>query len=85
MAKDQYFLIRPVREHAGNDQYSDLILADLIKEGYQGEELLAKFRKKQAELRGAVQHLIDESQKAAQQQDKDNEQTKELFGDVMKD
>lgn len=33
--KDQYILIRPVRENLGSDQYSDFILADLIKEGYQ--------------------------------------------------
>ncbi|GBF73431.1 hypothetical protein PA598K_01720 [Paenibacillus sp. 598K] len=33
-----------------NDQYSDLILADLIKAGYEGDELLAKFREKQTAL-----------------------------------
>lgn len=83
--KDQYILIRPVREHTGNDQFADLILADLIKEGYQGDELLAKFREKQSALHGAVQHLITDSQEAARQRDKDDDQTKELFGDVMGD
>lgn len=82
--KDQYILIRPVKEHANSDQYADLILADLIKEGYQGDELLAKFREKQTGLREAVQHLIHESHKAAQQRDNDD-QTQELFGDVMDD
>ncbi|OBR68137.1 hypothetical protein A7K91_07825 [Paenibacillus oryzae] len=82
--KDQYILIRPVKEHTNSDQYADLILADLIKEGYQGDELLAKFREKQTGLREAVQHLIHESHKAAQQRDNDD-QTQELFGDVMDD
>ncbi len=82
--KDQYILIRPVKELTNSDQYSDLILADLIKEGYQGDELLAKFREKQTALRSAVQHLIHESHKAAQQRSNDD-QTQELFGDVMDD
>ena len=82
--KDQYILIRPVKEHTNSDQYADLILADLIKEGYQGDELLAKFREKQTGLLEAVQHLIHESHKAAQQRDNDD-QTQELFGDVMDD
>ncbi|NMO94526.1 hypothetical protein [Paenibacillus lemnae] len=54
--KDQYILIRPVREEAGGDHFADLILADLIKDGYEGDELLAKFREQQAALRGAVKN-----------------------------
>ncbi|MBO2942971.1 hypothetical protein JJQ72_03125 [Paenibacillus sp. F411] len=82
--KDQCILIRPVREDMGSDHFSDMILADLIQEGYEGKELLGKFREKQTALRGAVQHLITESGDAARQYKKDS-QTEELFTDVMGD
>ncbi|QCT02827.1 hypothetical protein E6C60_2112 [Paenibacillus algicola] len=68
----------------GSDHFSDMILADLIQEGYEGKELLGKFREKQTALRGAVQHLITESGDAARQYKKDS-QTEELFTDVMGD
>lgn len=63
--KDIMIVIRPVREYPGNDYFADLILADLIQQGFQGNELLAKFREKQRAVRGAVQHFITESGKVA--------------------
>lgn len=63
--QDNVIVIRPVREQAGNDQFADLILADLIKEGFAGEKLLAEFRKRQAELPKAVQRIIADSKQAA--------------------
>jgi bifunctional DNA-binding transcriptional regulator/antitoxin component of YhaV-PrlF toxin-antitoxin module len=77
-------IIRPVRENAGNDYFSDLILADLLKEGYSGDELLAKFREKQSELHAAVKNLIAESGEAASNFNGVDE-TEALFGDVMGD
>ena len=77
-------LLRPVREYPENDHFADLILADLIEDGYEGNELLTKFREKQEALRDAVNDLIKESGDAAGHFDKENDQTKELFGDVMK-
>ncbi len=81
--QDNVIVIRPVREQAGNDQFADLILADLIKEGFAGEKLLAEFRKRQAALPKAVQRIIADSKQAALDHKKD--QTEELFGDVMED
>jgi bifunctional DNA-binding transcriptional regulator/antitoxin component of YhaV-PrlF toxin-antitoxin module len=77
-------IIRPVRENAGNDYFSDLILADLLKEGYSGDALLAKFREKQNELHAAVKNLIAESGEAARNFNGVDE-TEALFGDVMGD
>lgn len=77
-------IIRPVRENVGSDQFADLILADLIKEGYGGEELLVEFRQRQASLRHSVKEWIAEAQEAARNlKGTGDEQMKELFGDVM--
>ncbi|MEJ8305903.1 AbrB/MazE/SpoVT family DNA-binding domain-containing protein [Saccharibacillus sacchari] len=81
--QDNVIIIRPVREQTGSDQFADLILADLIHEGYAGDELLAKFREKQAQMPKAVQRIIADSKQAALDHKKD--QTEELFGDVMED
>jgi bifunctional DNA-binding transcriptional regulator/antitoxin component of YhaV-PrlF toxin-antitoxin module len=82
--KGNHIIIRPVRENAGNDYFADLILADLIHEGFTGTELLAKFREKQSEFHGAVKKLIAESGEAARNFNGVDE-TEALFGDVMGD
>ncbi|WP_281883682.1 AbrB/MazE/SpoVT family DNA-binding domain-containing protein [Paenibacillus sp. YYML68] len=84
--KGNHIIMRPVREHTGSDYFADLILADLIKEGYTGEQLLAKFREKQAELQVAVQQLIAESADVARSyRGTGEDETKKLFGDVIED
>lgn len=83
--KGNHIIIRPIREHVANDYFSDLILADLIEEGYKDQELLQKFREKQAELHGAVKTLIAESEEAARNYQTGDDETDELFGDVMED
>ena len=82
--KGNNIIIRPVRENAGNDYFGDLILADLLKEGYAGDELLAKFRERQSELHASVKNLIAESGEAARNFNGEDE-TESLFGDVMGD
>jgi bifunctional DNA-binding transcriptional regulator/antitoxin component of YhaV-PrlF toxin-antitoxin module len=82
--KGNNIIIRPVRENAGNDYFSDLILADLLKEGYSDQALLDKFREKQRELHTAVKNLIAESGEAARNFNGVDE-TEALFGDVMGD
>jgi hypothetical protein len=39
-------------------EVSEYILADLIKEGYSGEELLAAFKKRRSLIKPAVQDMI---------------------------
>jgi bifunctional DNA-binding transcriptional regulator/antitoxin component of YhaV-PrlF toxin-antitoxin module len=81
--RGNHIIIRPVRENVGND-FADLILADLIKEGYVGEELLVKFRERQAELRHAAKDMIAEAQEAARKlKGSGDDQMNELFGDIM--
>ena len=57
-------VIRPVRGSSGGE-FSEQILADLINEGFSGNELLEKFRERQAKVRPAVEAMISEAEKAA--------------------
>lgn len=84
--RGNHIIMRPVREHVGNDYFADLILADLIKEGFTGEQLLEKFRQKQGELHVAIKKLIAESDKTARSfKGTGDDETEDIFGDVMGD
>jgi len=49
--------IRPVNDNAGGE-FAEVILKDLISQGYSGEELLAKFKETNRKIRPAVEKLI---------------------------
>ena len=57
-------VIRPVKEQSSGD-FAEQILADLISQGYSGNELLEKFRQTQKQIRPAVQNILAEAKKAA--------------------
>ncbi|WP_424767648.1 AbrB/MazE/SpoVT family DNA-binding domain-containing protein [Paenibacillus sp. sgz302251] len=48
--KGNTIIMRPVCETAGTEFIADFLLADLIKEGYTGDQLLDKFRERQHEF-----------------------------------
>jgi hypothetical protein len=54
-------LIRPIRI-TGGGEFSEQILADLISQGYQGTDLLEKFKEYNKEIRPAVLKLLDETE-----------------------
>lgn len=57
-------VIRPAKEISGGE-FAEQILADLIKQGVSGEELLSQFKLKQAQVRPAVEKMISEAEEAA--------------------
>ncbi len=57
-------VIRPVQVASGGE-FAEQILADLIKAGLSGEALLVAFKKKQAQVRPAVQAMIEEAESVA--------------------
>ncbi|MCD8131955.1 MAG: AbrB/MazE/SpoVT family DNA-binding domain-containing protein [Lachnospiraceae bacterium] len=57
-------IIRPAN-HTDSGEFADLILEDLINEGYSGKALLAEFRKRQSRVRPAVEKMIREADQAA--------------------
>ena len=54
-------LIRPVRTANSND-FSEQILADLISQGYEGQELLEKFKEYSKAVRPAVIKLLKDNE-----------------------
>ncbi|RJG17020.1 AbrB/MazE/SpoVT family DNA-binding domain-containing protein [Paenibacillus thiaminolyticus] len=81
--KGNIIIMRQVREQTGHDSFADLILEDLIKEGFSGDQLLTKFRERQAELHVAIKNVITESEEAARNFRTTNDETADLFGDIM--
>ena len=53
-------VIRPVKVQSGWE-FSEQILADLIAQGYSGEQLLERFKTEQKKVRPAVERLIEEA------------------------
>lgn len=61
---DGMIIIEPIRPN-GNSLFAEQILAELIAEGYNGVELLAEFKKRQAKVRPAVEKLLEAARGAA--------------------
>ncbi|MCX6383557.1 MAG: AbrB/MazE/SpoVT family DNA-binding domain-containing protein [Actinobacteria bacterium] len=61
--QNNVIVIRPVRE--GDGEFDEQILADLISQGFSGQELLAKFKDIRHQIRPAVESLLDEARLAA--------------------
>ena len=57
-------VIRPVRDSGG--EFDEQILADLISQGFSGQDLLVKFKETRRQIRPAVERLLDEANLASQ-------------------
>ncbi|MBQ4648155.1 MAG: AbrB/MazE/SpoVT family DNA-binding domain-containing protein [Clostridia bacterium] len=57
-------IIRPASRNTGGE-FAEQILADLIKQGLSGDELLLRFKEKQAQVRPAVEAVIAKAEDAA--------------------
>lgn len=57
-------IIRPVKTNSGGE-FAEQILAELIKEGLSGDELLQEFKARQSKVRPAVEAMIAEAGEAA--------------------
>ena len=58
-------VIRPVKI-SSNGEFAEQILADLIAKGYNGEELLEKFKIAQKEVKQAVENVLEEAERVAE-------------------
>ena len=50
-------VLRPVKENTSGE-FAEQILADLIRQGYSGEELLEKFKQAHRKIRPAVEAML---------------------------
>ena len=57
-------VIRPVKENVSGE-FATEILEDLIKKGYNGQELLNEFKIMQAKVRPAVELMLSEAEQVA--------------------
>lgn len=57
-------VLRPVREQGG-DEFAEQILADLIAQGFSGDQLLTEFKKMQKKVRPAVEVMLTQAEQAA--------------------
>ena len=62
--RDGALIIRPARIETSGE-FAEEILADLIAQGYSGQELLEKFKETQAKVRPAVETMLEEAHKIA--------------------
>lgn len=58
-------VLRPVKENTSGE-FAEQILADLIRQGYSGEELLEKFKQTQRKIRPAVEAMLSEADRVAE-------------------
>ena len=57
-------VLRPVREQGGGE-FAEQILADLIAQGFSGDQLLTEFKKMQKKVRPAVEVMLTQAEQAA--------------------
>lgn len=57
-------VLRPVKEQGGGE-FAEQILADLIKQGLSGNQLLEEFKKAQKKVRPAVEAMLTQAEQAA--------------------
>ena len=58
-------IVIPANQISGGE-FAEQILTDLVSEGYSGNELLEEFKARQAQVRPAVENMLDEAKKAAE-------------------
>ena len=62
---DGFLIIEPV-SRVTDGEYATQILAELIAEGYSGQELLAEFKTRQARIRPAVEAMLESARMVAE-------------------
>ncbi len=64
MVRGNELIIRPAKTNTGGE-FAEQVLADLIGQGYNGNELLQQFKMAQSKVRPAVEEMIVEAKRAA--------------------
>ena len=62
--RDGELIIRPIKVSSGGE-FAEQILAELIREGLSGEELLTEFKKRQAQMRPAAEAMLTKAEEIA--------------------
>lgn len=65
--RDDCMIIRAIKQD--DNEISEQILKDIIKEGYKEEEILTEFKKRKNKIRPAIEKMILEADKVAEDQE----------------
>ncbi len=72
-------ILKPVKE---DYSFAEEIISDLVEQGYSGEKLLAEFKRINRQIRPAVEKIIEEADKIAQEASENYlDKTADIFGD----
>ena len=63
--RDNELVLRPARQE-GSSEFAEQILAEIIKEGFSGEDLLKEFKIRQTKIRPAVVKMLEEADAVAE-------------------
>lgn len=61
---DGFLIIQPMTQ-TQNSEFAEQILAELIEEGFSGQELLSEFKSRQAKVRPGVEAMIEAAKAVA--------------------
>lgn len=76
----EMLILAPVRNE--DSAFAEEILEDLIGQGYSGEKLLSEFTKMNRKIRPAVEKIIEEADRVAEEAFANyKDKTDEIFGD----
>jgi len=75
---DDSVVLRPFLN--SDDNFTMEILKDLVSQGYNGDELLAKFVERRADIKKAIGILIEEADEIAEGK-RQGASTKDIFGE----
>lgn len=64
MVRGNELIIRPVKTNTGGE-FAEQVLADLIAQGYSGNDLLEQFKKTQSKVRPAMEAMLEEAERVA--------------------
>lgn len=69
VVRDNALIIRPVKA-VSDGVFAEQILAELIAQGFSGQELLCEFKKKQAQVRLAVEAMLLDAKRVVEGKEK---------------
>ncbi len=69
VVRDNALIIRPVKAVL-DGVFAEQILAELIAQGFSGQELLCEFKKKQAQVRPAVEAMLLDAKRVVEGKEK---------------
>lgn len=83
MVRGNELIIRPAKTNTGGE-FAEQILADLIEQGYTGNELLQHFKQAQSQVRTAVEEMLGEAGRVAAAES-EYESYEDVFGGEEKE